>query len=321
MNLDPRRRARLRQVVAVACTLALTALLVVAAATPGMSPVRAQAGVTPTPTTDPSRAQDPEIRLSAASSSAFAGGTIRYTITVRNPSNIRLRSVVVRLPFNPALIRPIGSDFSRDHDWVSDLSGNEMTVRFGGFGRDSRRSADLVFAVADHLPPGTVIGVRGRFEWERERADTVNRPNVERKGDGRTRDIEVTLIAPAAPAEQVAIPPQAAAGTPIVFFANQFLPNEPIGVWINAPGGIIPIHASYASNERGEVSFVYHTTGLGGAAYGMVIYGRSSGRTVVVPFTIEGEAPAQAPPVIVPPVPPVATPTPFPAHPILIPIG
>jgi hypothetical protein len=307
----------LRRVVAAACALALTALLVFAAAAPGVAPVRAQVA-TPTPTTDPSEAEDPEIKLSAASNSAFAGGTIRYTITVRNPSNIRLKSVVVKLPFDPSLIRPIGSEFSKENDWVSALSSSEMTVRFSGFGRDSRRSATLIFAVADHLAPGTVISVRGRYEWDRERADVANRPNVERDGDGRTRTVDVQVIAPNTPPEIVVVPPGGAGGASgdtLVFFANQFLPKEPIAVWVNAPAGIIPVNAAYETNERGEVSFTYSTTGLATGDYGMVIYGRSSGQTVVVPFRVrDGAPPVIAPVGGAPPEQPQP-------HPVLVPVG
>jgi hypothetical protein len=93
--------------------------------------------------------------------------------------------------------------------------------------------------------------------------------------------------AAAPPAVPATIEPQAAAaGTQFRAYASGFQSGEPVSIWLNTPGGVQGLDGSFQANSAGEVRPEFSSDGLAPGAYGLVIYGRNSGQTHVVPFTI-----------------------------------
>jgi len=81
-------------------------------------------------------------------------------------------------------------------------------------------------------------------------------------------------------------PKAAAAGTQFHAYARGFQGGEPISIWLNTPGGVQALDGSFSTNSAGEVWPEFSSDGLAPGSYGLVIYGRSSGQTVVIPFVI-----------------------------------
>lgn len=93
---------------------------------------------------------------------------------------------------------------------------------------------------------------------------------------------------PPAPAPQLANiePKAAAAGTQFHAYGSGFAGGEDVSIWLNTPSGVSGIDRSFSTNGAGEVWPEFSSDGLAPGSYGLVIYGRDSGRTLVVPFTI-----------------------------------
>jgi len=93
---------------------------------------------------------------------------------------------------------------------------------------------------------------------------------------------------PGAPPSTNIEPKAAAAGTQFRAYARGFQGGEPISIWLNTPGGVQALDGSFSANSAGEVWPEFSSGGLAPGSYGLVIYGRSSGQTLVVPFAING---------------------------------
>ena len=91
------------------------------------------------------------------------------------------------------------------------------------------------------------------------------------------------------PPPQANIEPRAAAaGTQFHAYASGFQGGEPISIWLNTPSGVQALDGSFSANSAGEVWPEFSSDNLAPGSYGLVIYGRSSGQTLVVPFVING---------------------------------
>ncbi|HEU5101283.1 MAG TPA: hypothetical protein VFU22_19810 [Roseiflexaceae bacterium] len=69
-------------------------------------------------------------------------------------------------------------------------------------------------------------------------------------------------------------------------YARGFQAGEQVSIWLNTPSGVQGLGSSFSASDSGEVWPEYSSAGLAPGSYGLVIYGRSSGQTVVVPFVI-----------------------------------
>jgi hypothetical protein len=83
-------------------------------------------------------------------------------------------------------------------------------------------------------------------------------------------------------------PKSASAGTQFRAYARGFQDGEPVSIWLNTPGGVQALDGSFTANSAGEVWPEFSSDGLAPGSYGLVIYGRSSSQTIVVPFVISG---------------------------------
>jgi hypothetical protein len=99
--------------------------------------------------------------------------------------------------------------------------------------------------------------------------------------------------APAGPQPPAPVPPPAniepkaaTAGTQFHAYGSGFAGGEDVSIWLNTPSGVSGIDRSFSTNGAGEVWPEFSSDGLAPGSYGLVIYGRGSGRTLVVPFTI-----------------------------------
>jgi len=92
----------------------------------------------------------------------------------------------------------------------------------------------------------------------------------------------------ASPSSSNIEPKAAAAGTQFHAYARGFQGGEPISIWLNTPSGVQALDGSFSANGAGEVWPEFSSDGLVPGSYGLVIYGRSSGQTLVVPFVING---------------------------------
>jgi hypothetical protein len=81
-------------------------------------------------------------------------------------------------------------------------------------------------------------------------------------------------------------PKNAVAGTQFHAYARGFQGGEQVSIWLNTPGGVEELDGSFLTNSAGEVWPEFSSDELAPGSYGLVIYGRSSGQTVVVPFVI-----------------------------------
>ncbi len=81
-------------------------------------------------------------------------------------------------------------------------------------------------------------------------------------------------------------PKAAAAGTRFHAYARGFQGGEQVSIWLNTPSGVEELDGSFSTNSAGEVWPEFSSDELAPGSYGLVIYGRSSGQTVVVPFVI-----------------------------------
>jgi hypothetical protein len=91
----------------------------------------------------------------------------------------------------------------------------------------------------------------------------------------------------APPAQSANIEPKnASAGAQFHAYARGFQDGEPVSIWLNTPGGVQALDGSFTANSAGEVWPEFSSDGLAPGSYGLVIYGRTSGQTIVVPFGI-----------------------------------
>jgi hypothetical protein len=94
--------------------------------------------------------------------------------------------------------------------------------------------------------------------------------------------------APATPPTTNIEPKFGPAGTIFRAVATGFRPFEGISVWLNTPSGVANLSLDITANERGEAYPEFGSNGFAAGSYGLVVFGRESNRTVVIPFDVQG---------------------------------
>jgi hypothetical protein len=96
-----------------------------------------------------------------------------------------------------------------------------------------------------------------------------------------------------------------AAGSMLSINASSYEPNEPVGLWINAPAGttissdslgqtnttmvgnVVPLDNMASADVNGAFTYTLDTTGLPSGTYSLVAYGLHSQVTGVITFTVQ----------------------------------
>jgi hypothetical protein len=217
------------------------------------------------------------VRLYLTPANAARGDVVAYEILVENTGGARADRVRVRLPFSEHM-KVVRTDFSAGTTWISELKEAELTVMFGRVNRGEERRARLFFEIGPNAPDGLQVRVRasGRYEGD----------------DARYHSTYVTLTVGGqedAPEPQVTVEPSATApGGRLVFQVRNYFPREQVFTWINAPDGrVLETGLSGQVSAAGETNLSFDTRKLQPGAYTMVVFGKSSEITTVVPFTIQ----------------------------------
>ncbi len=233
-----------------------------------------------------------DIKISVQKS-ADQGGTLSYSLDLRNDGDGPASSSRIELPFDASALQLVSTEFSKADAWVSKVDGSEIEISTGKItsGGDTLH-ATLRFAA---LKAGATLSQPAQVRW----SDGNGGGNASSNWPNRN----------AAPGGTYALS-VAAAGSDYVFSADIFAPNEQVTFWYNTPGGQVVQSeikdgyvvaadstndeddeeegASYAgTNIDGVVSVRIDTRELSAGRYSLVARGNSGGLVAVGVFDVK----------------------------------
>ena len=205
---------------------------------------------------------------------------LRYEIRLYNDGRAEAQQVVVELPYDSRLIKPIYSSLDgKAGDWVSAVTKDRVVVTFGRLDTNKSRSGYITFRVAADPADGTIISMRPVFRY----TDAVGT----RARDGNWAPVLVGGGNDTAAYVWMSVNPvQAAAGINRNFFSNRFAPNERVSAWLNTPNGVQALNRSTTADGQGQIWFDHRPQTLPRGTYQMVLYGNQSRLTGVVSFVV-----------------------------------
>jgi hypothetical protein len=252
--------------------------------------------------TSAATATEPEIDISAEPMQLSPGDTLAIKVHITNPFTATLDRVVVRLSYDSKLLTPIGSSFNRDSDWVSDLNGSSIALTFRDISADKTRTGKAIFRVKQPQPGNTSVTMRARYHWYLVTGTGL----TPTEGTGTSGGEEPLIVAPDGvltdpnvidSVPRTSITPAAGpTGTFFRAYASGFTADEGIAIWLNTPGGVADIPHELWANASGEVWPEFASGNLVPGGYGLVIYGKESTQTLVIPFTVTAASAAPASP-------------------------
>jgi hypothetical protein len=241
----------------------------------------------------------PDVDISAESLQLSPGDTLSVKIRVSNPLTSTLSRITIKLDYDSGQLTPIESDFSRDSDWVSDLSDSRVSVTFKDIGAGKSLTSRVLFRVNQPAPGDTTVDLHAKFSWSADASASTPR----RSGSGSVDGDEPLIVAPDGvltdpnvidSAPQAAIEPRSGGvGSMFRAHASGFRGGERISIWLNTPNGVAAVPHDLVANGNGEVWPEFSSSGLAAGGYGLVIYGQESTQTLVVPFTVGAAAAPQ----------------------------
>ncbi|HEU5088232.1 MAG TPA: hypothetical protein VFT99_12330, partial [Roseiflexaceae bacterium] len=254
---------------------------------------------------------DLDIDITADKLELKPGDTVGIKIHFTNSFTATLKSVIVKLEYDSSQLTPIGSDFQRDTDWVSELSDRRVFVTFQDIEAGRSRSGKVLFRVNQPQPGNTTVPVFGKYEWQTKDDNGF----LLKDGSGSKGGPDALIVAP----DGVLTDPNIIDSQPRVWieptvggpgitfhaYASGFTAGEQVSIWLNTPIGPQAVPHELYANATGEVWPQFSGDGLAPGNYGLVIYGTESTQTLVVPFSVSPAAAAAPgpPPVVAAPPP------------------
>ncbi len=210
-----------------------------------------------------------------------AGGTLTYNIVVTNRGPGRTRDVTINVPFNPTLTAVAGASFTSDTAWVSELGDDYFEIKTGAIGSGGAvMTATVELVVSPNAPLDASLAVRGSFEWDDDDDDGSSFTNatiVTIGGQNINRDVYIMPVSPA----------RATLGTNINFVSEIFVPEEPIGIWVEASTGQNLEVGTFNAGENGGIDFTLLTGNLITGRHKLVMQGLWSNFASVGEFELE----------------------------------
>jgi hypothetical protein len=232
------------------------------------------------------REAEPVLRLEAIPGlTVVPGETLAYKILLRNRGDGELDYARVVLPYDPALLTPLDTEFQTSEDYVESLEPGRMVIFFGNLGDGAARFAVIYMRVSEYAPQGTVITGMLGYDWEDKHGnyDLNKRSNAAPVVVGDVNRTSETVW--------VAVDPgQAPAGTEFGFFSDRFVPDEQVQPLLRMPDGTLKHLGSDARatvNGEGRVWLNLDSNGLAPGAYEYVLEGKRSELVGAVPFVVE----------------------------------
>lgn len=236
---------------------------------------------TATPTSrPPGERADVSVTLWPAPSIRIArDGTIAYEVRVKNYGGGAAGSTWVKLPYNRQQMIPSGSRFSKQGDWVSEVTDTSVTLSFGPVAPGEYRVGTLFMRINGTLANNTVLHMRAAYGWGDGRGN----------GSGTTNWTPLLVGSSSDSAAWVWLtvdPVSGSVGTTHQFFTDRFIPGEGIITWLNTPSGVKPLDLRGTADSMGRITMPFRSTGLAPGTYSLVLYGARSNLTAVATFYV-----------------------------------
>lgn len=214
-------------------------------------------------------AADPA-RVTLAARPTLADATMIYTLVATNRGRGAARNAMIVLPFDPARLRLIDAAFSREGAWVSQVLSNTVELQTGPLasGGDTV-TATLRLAVLQPFAPGDALSNPATVTWRSAGGGGTGRANRPVLSDTGLYRLAVT--------------PQPGGFS---VSSDLFLPNEPVGVWLNLAGGTVQALGTPQADANGAVAQELSSAGLAPGFYSAVARGTWSGITAVGVFEV-----------------------------------
>jgi hypothetical protein len=212
---------------------------------------------------------------------ARPGDIVTITIVATNRGKGGARNATITVPFDPALMMPLDSQFSRPAAWVSAVRSNSLEIQTGSLSPDGDAvTATVRFQIQPQVTLGTPLAARLTYTWHDDRQLGVGRSNLlplvaaEEYIDRPHYQLLLSTIdlrGDHAPALDV-------------FSSSIFAPFEPVTFWYAAPDGRDSSVATVLADANGQVVLRFNPVRLGSGAYTMVGHGNWTDFTATAPF-------------------------------------
>jgi hypothetical protein len=207
------------------------------------------------------------------------GMTLEYEIRAKNYGLGGANADRVTLPYTKSQMIVETARFSKQGDWVSELTDGHVTATFNDVAPGELRKATIVFRVNRNLPNGAVISTRATTSWSDDRDGSSWRSNWAPILAGQTND--------SAPWVWLAVEPLGGySGANHRFFSDRFIPGEGVVSWLNTPNGVRALDLRGIADEFGRVTLDFQSSGLTPGAHSLVVYGARSNLIAIATFYV-----------------------------------
>lgn len=209
-----------------------------------------------------------------------AGSSMLYEVRVKNFGKGTAGQVRVAIPYDPALLSGMDADVPNRRDWVSKNERGLIELRFNDVRDGQQRTVRLRAQVAPTAARGTVIEVRGTYEWQDIEEWTRDQPT-------NLAPVLVSAENKAVPQIPLTVEPErGAACTNHRFSTNRLRPRESVSAWITTSDGTRDLGRSDVDGW-GEYVLIFSSCGLEPGVYSLAVYGNRSELQGIGVFTVE----------------------------------
>lgn len=235
----------------------------------------------PTPTTKPqgNPADMANTLWPAPSIRVKPGDKLEYEIRAKNYGKGDANVNRVTLPFNKDQLTVVTARFTKNGDWISELTNDHITVNFNAVAPGEVRKATIVFQVKGNLPDNAVISMRATTNWSDERNGGSGPSNWAPILVGKTNDTAQWTWLTVEPLGGYA-------GTNHRFFSDRFIPGEGVVTWLNTPTGAKALDLKGVADASGRVTMDFRSTNLNPGTYSLVFFGSRSNLTAIATFYV-----------------------------------
>ncbi|NNJ12342.1 hypothetical protein EKD04_018610 [Chloroflexales bacterium ZM16-3] len=218
-------------------------------------------------------AQITVVQHSESADTITSGSSLTLTVVSTNRGHGKAKDAIITLPLDPALLRVEEATFSREGAWVSELTDTALTMQTGPLGSGGDVvTATIHLTLLDTAAVGGALGGPLSFIWR----------DAAGGGSSSSNSLALSVGGPAFAPSLAA----SAADGEITFSSAIFAPDEPVGLWYNAPDGSVVALDMILADAEGKIAVSLATGGIAAGDYSMVAYGHWTEFTAMAPFTV-----------------------------------
>jgi hypothetical protein len=209
------------------------------------------------------------MRLEAEPNATTAPGElVRYRLSLSTNGRQGGDRLIAALPYDPAAQELLNVRFSRPTAWVSSVTSGTIEMRLGSIDSGETLTATLDLRTRPEAPLGVALAGRANLDWAFRPDRAELRSNQVNLSTGATSTSRQS--------EQLAVGWEAEGSSVALATFGGFSGMESVSAWYQGPDGVDVALPPGRAEERGSISYLFDTAGLGPGTYQISLVGSCS---------------------------------------------